>query len=211
MDQTSLDFFNRLSAAIAAQFGSNCEVVVHDLTAASMEHTIAAIENGHVTNRKEGDGPSHIVLEALKGDRENLHDQLKYLTKTRDGRILKSSTVYIRNKEGVAEGIFSINQDVTDLLMAHTALTSMLNLDQDQERKPERIPQNVSELLDDLIDEATALVGKPVALMTKEDKIRAMQYLNRAGAFLITKSSDKVAKHFSISKYTLYSYLDAAK
>ena len=59
------------------------------------------------------------------------------------------------------------------------------------------------------MQDSTALVGKPVPLMTKDDKIRAAQYLNRAGAFLITKSGDKVAKHFGISKYTLYSYLDA--
>lgn len=28
------------------------------------------------------------------------------------------------------------------------------------------------------------------------------------GAFLVTKSGDKIAKHFGISKYTLYSYID---
>ena len=48
-------------------------------------------------------------------------------------------------------------------------------------------------------------------MMTKEDKIKAIQFLNNAGAFLITKSGDKVSKQFSISKYTLYSYMDASK
>ena len=47
--------------------------------------------------------------------------------------------------------------------------------------------------------------------MTKEDKIKAIQFLNDAGAFLITKSGDKVAKFFGISKYTLYSYVDINK
>ena len=32
--------------------------------------------------------------------------------------------------------------------------------------------------------------------------------LSQHGAFLITKSGDKVAKYFGISKYTLYSYID---
>ena len=53
-----------------------------------------------------------------------------------------------------------------------------------------------------------ALVGKPVALMNKDDKVRAIQFLNKSGAFLVTKSGDKVAKYFGISKYTLYSYID---
>ena len=52
------------------------------------------------------------------------------------------------------------------------------------------------------------LVGKPVALMTKDDKVRAIQFLSRNGALLITKSGEKIARHFGISKYTLYSYLD---
>ena len=47
--------------------------------------------------------------------------------------------------------------------------------------------------------------------MTKEDKIKAIQFLNDSGAFLIMKSGDKVSNHFRISKYTLYSYIDAAK
>jgi len=50
-----------------------------------------------------------------------------------------------------------------------------------------------------------------VALMNKEDKVRAIQFLNQSGAFLVTKSGDKVAKYFGISKYTLYSYIDANK
>ena len=52
------------------------------------------------------------------------------------------------------------------------------------------------------------LIGVPVAMMTKDDKVKALNFLNDAGAFLITKSGDKVAKYFGISKYTLYSYVD---
>ena len=44
--------------------------------------------------------------------------------------------------------------------------------------------------------------------MTKDDKVRAIRFLNDSGAFLVTKSGDKVAKYFGISKYTLYSYID---
>ena len=75
--------------------------------------------------------------------------------------------------------------------------------------QPHRIAANVNDLLDDLISQSVALVGKPVAMMNKEDKIRAIHFLNDAGAFLITKSGDKVTKYFGISKFTLYSYIDA--
>jgi len=69
----------------------------------------------------------------------------------------------------------------------------------------------VNDLLDNLIRQSVELVGKPVALMNKDDKIKAISFLNDAGAFLITKSGDKVSEHFGISKFTLYSYINEVK
>lgn len=206
-----LDFLGRMAKALAAQFGSNCEVVVHDLTNDDSEHTIAIIENGHVSERHTGGSASLVVLEALKRrDDPTLTDEYGYLTKTRDGRILKSSTLYVRNEQGVIDAVFSINYDVTEFLMAERAVGALLN-HRKEEEKPERIPQNVNDLLDDLIEQSVEHVGKPVAMMTKDDKVSAIQFLNRAGAFLVTRSGDKVSKFFGISKYTLYSYIDAKK
>ena len=152
MDDKTLDFVKRLAKAMAAQFGGNCEVVVHDLNPGDPERTIAAIENGHVSRRRVGDGSSPVVLEALKRRGEHMEDELGYHTKTSDGR---------------------------------------------------------NELLDELIEKSVRLVGKPVAMMNKEDKVRAIRYLNDAGAMLITKSGDRISSYFGISKYTLYSYLDS--
>ena len=207
-----LDLMKRLALAITEQFGDNSEVVVHDLKGGDAEHTIVAIENGHVSQRQLGDGPSRIVLETLQHkDAGAPGDMRGYLTKTRDGRILKSSTVFLKDQAGEVEGVFSINYDITELLMAERAIDSILNHKTAGQEQPDRIPQNVNDLLDDLIDQSVALVGKPVAMMNKDDKITAIQFLNNAGAFLVTKSGDKVSKYFGISKYTLYSYIDAKK
>jgi len=65
--------------------------------------------------------------------------------------------------------------------------------------------------LDTLIEQALSEIGKPVALMTKDDKVKVVQTLNQAGAFLITKSGDKVASILGISKFTLYNYMDTKK
>ena len=184
--------------------------MVHDLDSNDPNSSIVAIENGHVTGRKVGDGPSHVVLEALRSGRENLTDHLSYLTRTKDGKILKSSTIYVRDDDGEAIGIFAINYDITLMLAMEENLKQFTATDQDQ-REPERISRNVGDLLDELIEQSVKIVGKPVALMTKEDKVKAIQFLNETGAFLITKSGDKVCRFFGISKYTLYSYIDEAK
>ena len=139
---------------------------------------------------------------------------MAYLTKTHDGRILKSSTLYIRDASGTVCAIFAINYDITSLLTLESGLRPLLAVGPEQAGggpEPERIPLNVNELLDELIAQSIRLVGKPVPAMTKEDKIKAIRFLNDAGAFLVTKSGDRVTERFGISKYTLYSYLEAGK
>lgn len=209
MRKGELEVLSRIAKAVATQFGANCEVVVHDLTGDDMEQTIAYIENGHVTKRELGAGPSMVVLEAMKEHGGDIPDHLNYLTKTQDGRILRSSTVYIKNDKGKPEAIFSINYDMTELLMAQSVIGALAQTDNGDEA--ERIPTNVNELLEDLLEQSVKLVGKPVAMMNKEDKVKAIAFLNDAGALLITKSGDKIANYFGISKYTLYSYLDNGK
>ena len=211
MDAKLLELLEQIAKAIAAQFGSNCEVVLHELSGKSTYSSIVAIENGHVTGRKVGDGPSHVVLEQLGHEDDSVRDQFGYLTRTKDGKILKSSSIYIRDGEGKIVAIFCINFDVSALQMFEATLHELITPDLKERKEPERITLNVSDLLDDLIRQADELVGKPVALMNKDDKVKAIRYLNKSGAMMITKSGDKIAKHFGISKYTLYSYLDNGK
>ena len=203
METKRLETLKQIAAGIAAQFGDKCEVVIHDVSSSHPEHTIVHIENGHVS-------ASMVVLEQLEHQHEQPQDHLCYLTRTPDGKILKSSSLYIRNSRGAVTAIFSINYDVTGLMMMQRQLNEMLSTQDKEQTEPEKII-NVNDVLDELIQQSVALVGKPAALMNKDDKIRAIRFLSDAGAFLVTKSGDKVAKYFGISKYTLYSYIDANK
>jgi len=47
--------------------------------------------------------------------------------------------------------------------------------------------------------------------MSREDKIRFIHYLDEKGAFLITKSGERIQDYLGISKYTLYKYLDMSR
>ncbi|MGI6117438.1 MAG: helix-turn-helix transcriptional regulator [Bilifractor sp.] len=210
MTKNEMDFCLRLAHGIAEQFGANCEIAIHDLESKDPEHSIVAIEHGEITGRKVGDGPSHIVIEAMQHGSENLEDKLAYLTRTKDGRILRSSTIYIRNSRGKVTGIFSINYDITLLIALGENIRSLTDTGEDGE-EPEAISQNVSDLLEDLISQSIKLVGKPVALMSKEDKLKAIRFLNDSGAMLITKSGPRICEVFGFSKYTLYNYLEEIK
>lgn len=207
MEAGKLEMLRQIAAGIAAQFGSNCEVLVHDVSNHHAESSVVVIENGHVSGRKLGDGASKVVMDFLKEGNVDKQDHLAYLTKTPDGKILKSSTMYIKNSKGKVYAILSINYDISALLLVDNAIKDLIGTQDKVQSEPEKIV-NVNDLLTELIEQSVALVGKPVALMNKEDKVKAIQFLNKNGAFLVTKSGDKIAKYFGISKYTLYSYID---
>ena len=207
-DDLTLESLIMIAHGIARHFGNDCEVCIHDLQANDLEHTICYIINGHVSGRKIGDGASKIVLETLealkKGD--NVSDHLGYRTHTSDGRILKSSTIFLKDESGKYRFILGINHDMTDFINAQSALSNIVeNIETSSEDIYGQIPLSVNDLLDNLI------VGKTPALMTKDEKVKAIKFLQDAGAFLITRSGDKISQFFGISKFTLYSYIDQAK
>ncbi|MEC0121102.1 helix-turn-helix transcriptional regulator [Paenibacillus apiarius] len=206
--QEELPFLQALVKGIAAQFGDQCEVVLHDLTL-PYDRTIVAIENGHITGRHVGDPGTNLGLELLRGTQQD-GNKLNYITQTKDGRLLRSTSLYMRNREGQIIGSLCINYDITDLTMAEKALKSLTMIGLQPEVK-ESFVTNVNDLLDTLIQEAQAQIDKPVALMTKEDKMKLLILLDDKGAFLIKKAGEKICAYLGISKYTLYSYLEEAK
>lgn len=203
--QEEFAFFESLMKGLTAIFGTNCEVVLHDLTD-SYESTVVMIENGHVTDRRVGDCGSNLGLEVLRGTVRN-GDKYGYFTNTRDGRVLRSSSVYIRDDEGKVIGCLCINFDVSNLMVADKTIRSLLS-NGEGEKEEEFFVNDVNQLLDALLQKAMEEVGKPVSYMTRDDRIRVVKYLDQKGAFLITKSGNRICQFLDISKFTLYSYLD---
>ncbi len=203
--QEEFAFFESLMKGLTAIFGTNCEVVLHDLTE-SYESTVVMIENGHVTDRRVGDCGSNLGLEVLLGTVRN-GDKYGYFTNTRDGRVLRSSSVYVRDDEGKVIGCLCINFDVSNLMVADKTIRSLISSGEG-EKEEEFLVNDVNQLLDALLQKVMEEVGKPVSYMTRDDRIRVVKYLDQKGAFLITKSGNRICQFLDISKFTLYSYLD---
>lgn len=208
-----MEFLTSMVKGIAKQFGNNCEVVLLDLTQHEKYGSglIVLIENGHVTGRKVGDTGTNLGLEVLRGGTDREGDKHNYLTKTKDGRMLRSTTMYIRNSKGRPIGCICINYDITSLMVAESAIKEFTDLSNVNTDVKEVFVNNVNDVLAVLIQEAQNHIGTPVALMSKEDKMKGIKYLDEKGAFLIQKSGDKICDYFNISKYTLYNYLDVVR
>src|SRR5690554_1987014 len=92
------NFMSKLMDMLEKQLGKNSEIVLHDLRH-GYEHTIVDIRNGEITGRKIGGTGSNLGLEVLKG-KEGSGDKYNYITKLPGGRYLRSSSLYIVDKEG---------------------------------------------------------------------------------------------------------------
>ena len=209
MDAETRRMIESIMKLIAGQFGPKCEVVLHDW-ANEYHHTIVAIENGKVTGRKVGGSGSNLGLEVLRGTRDG-SSQLSYLTRTKDGKLLRSSTMYLEDETGRKIGALCINYDISDLLAVQNTISDMtlFPLGVPGTNGPhEFFSDDVNEMLDFLIEESMKLVDKDSSELTKEDKKKIVSFLDKKGALLITKSGEKICRQLGISKFTLYNYLE---
>jgi predicted transcriptional regulator YheO len=196
-------FFDQLLTLIANQFGNKCEVVLHDLTK-DYNHTIVDIRNGHVTNRAVGGCGSNLGLEVLRGTVVD-GDRFNYVTHTPDGKILRSSSTYISDDDGKIIGSLCINYDITETVRFEDFLKRFNHYDFGQE---EVFAEDVNGLLDYLIMQGQNIIGKNPDLMSKEEKMDFIGYLDKKGACLVTRSSERVCELLKISKFTFYNYLE---
>ncbi|MDP4109524.1 MAG: helix-turn-helix transcriptional regulator [Bacillota bacterium] len=197
-----MDLLKNFMVLVSREFGEKCEVVLHSYED-GYNKTIIAIENGQVSGRKVGDCGGVLGLEVLKGTSDG-SNQFNYVTTTKNGKILRSSTGYLYNDKHEPIGAMCINYDITDALNVKDFDPATLS----GIEANETLVNSVTELLDQLLEECQKYVGKPAEEMKKEDKMKALRFLDEKGAFLITKSGTRICKFLNISKFTLYNYLD---
>ncbi|GAA0938300.1 helix-turn-helix transcriptional regulator [Nonomuraea longicatena] len=191
--------------AVATAVGPHCEVVLHDLSAHDMRRSIAAIEHGHVTGRSVGGPSTNLGLEMLRTEEED-HDAFGYRGRTGDGRQLRSSSVYFRDETGRVIAALCVNVDLTPLQGARAHIDGMLG--EEAPVREEIFAGDIVEVLDNLIEAAIDNTGKSVALMTKDDKLEVLRYLDEKGAFFVKRSVERVARRLNVSRVTAYNYLD---
>lgn len=204
-----LTFFSGLLDMLSAHLGDSCEIVLHDWSR-PYEHTIIDIRNNSITKRNVNDCGSNLGLEIMSGN-SNGADRYNYITRTKDGKILRSSSFYIRDKEDKIIGAICINTDISETVQFERTLKKYNMFDYANRISDEFFANDVNELLDYYIEHAVEIINKPISAMDKNDKIRFIGILDKRGAFLISKSSEKISSLLDISKFTFYNYLDLAR
>lgn len=205
-----------LADVIAAQFGPNTEVVVHDFTG-DLDHSIVYIVNGHVTGRSIGDAPTESFVQYMKQSTQG-KDKIRQIIHTPDGKFIRSSTANFYDDDGTLNSSLCINQDITNLVSLESAVKGLAEefyFDHStlaaEETMPKSTTTSIHTMMDNIITEGMAMIGTPADKMNKEAKIKLLSFLDERGVFLIQKSGQKVCDLLGISKFTLYNYLEEVR
>ena len=206
--------------ALAGTFGPSLEVVLHDLR--TPERSIVVIANGHVSGRRVGGpiigGPVQDKALRLLRERSTVpRAMISYTTRTPNGRDLKStSIVYYDGRTGEPIVALCLNYDLTTFQAARAALDALVRTDgpiagDEMVREATQAQTDLTAMIRSMIEKAIGDIGKPVALMSKEEKSAVVAALDESGLFAIRGAVERVAHALAISRFTVYNYLKESR
>lgn len=198
---------------MAKTLGSDCEVVLHDLTLP--EKPIVYGVNTHVTKKREGRSYEELfadILESAELEEDCLVNRYYH---TNTGKLVRSSTALLRDEENQLIGAISMTLDTTKISQCVYWLNTMMP-NMEYQIKPNVVKtqnslpaDHITVMIEKVIEE---IIGNQnIELLRREDKIELIREMERQGVFLVKGAIDMVAEQLSISKVTVYSYIDEVK
>jgi predicted transcriptional regulator YheO len=202
---------------LGAACGKNYEVVLQDLREGKMG--IVAIANGNISGRKVGGPPTDLALRLVAQEVWKTKDYIcNYEGKTRDTRILHSSTFFIKNRnKDKLLGMLCINIDTSiyaNLSEAVLRLTGLAPLDESRgpsgNSQVENFYTNMDEIIKSVFQEIGLDDGSNPQL-SQDDRLKIIERLMDHGIFLLRGSVSNVAEKLRCSEASAYRYIAMVK
>lgn len=201
-----LDALRPVIEGIAETFGPWCEVVLHDYR--RPERSVVAIA-GSVTNRHVGGAMSEIGLSMVaRGD--DAANDLNYVTRTPNGKVIKSSTMPLRDANGHVFAALCINLDIMPLRQVGSLVDHLIGAETRQVATT-TFTDDFDEVVDAMVTAEEARLGKPVATLTPEERIGFVGDLDARGVFSVRNAVPRVAAKLGVSRSGLYATLTRAR
>lgn len=196
-------------------YGSNCEVALYDLIEG--KNQICAISNNTLSGRKVGD-PLTKTLNKLIEEKQYMDRDFitRFPSKTKDGKVSRTSVLFIKNKEGELIGLLTLSFNLDSLISSANFLNSFLS---ELTGGPERnLAEEKGPITEDfstpIEDYAMSIIQKTIEeknvspeRLSTDEKIEIVQKLNNKGVFLLKGAVNEVAKQLKISEPTIYRYI----
>lgn len=198
-----LDTLRELLEPMSKAIGGRSELVLHDFR--QPEHSIVAI-GGDVTGRRPGGSVTQIGLAIIRAG-DDAEGEYHYTTQAPNGRILKSSTVPLRDAEGHVFGALCVNVDVTELWRTSRVIQQMIGADTAQTPQPVTFVDDIDRVIDEVLQEETSMLGRPLTGLAKPERLQLLKALDYRGVFSLQRSVPQIADHLGLSRATLYNDL----
>ncbi|ANZ41565.1 hypothetical protein BBK82_42060 [Lentzea guizhouensis] len=193
---------------IAATFGRSCEVVLHDYR--DQEQSVVAVA-GSVTGRAAGDAMSEIGLRVLAAGAD-ARNEVGYVTRAQDGRVLKCTTLPLRDVDGTLIGALCVNVDLSAINRATGVLSDLLGLSALEEpAATTNFSGDLDQVVESLVERAERAHAVPVAALGRDERLVLVRSLHEAGVFGLRGAPGRIAKRLGISRTGLYNDLAELK
>jgi predicted transcriptional regulator YheO len=203
-----MDTAARMVEFLGIACGETCEIVLQDLRPGKMR--IVAIANGHISGRSVGAPLTDLALKLIAQGVWKTRDHIcNYEGKTRDNRILHSSTFFIKN-EGKLWGMLSVNVDVSQYIRISNDILRLAGLNSISQisaigSQTENFYDNMEEIIKSVFTELKT--EDSVERLSQADRLVVIERLMDRGIFLLRGSVSCVAQKLQCSEASLYRYI----
>lgn len=196
--------------------GDAYEIVLQDVSPDKMN--IVAIANGHVSGRTIGAPLTDLSLQMLTDGEWKTKEYLcNYTGATKDGKLLKSSTFFIKEDRKLV-GMLCINQDTSRFQAISDEVLRIGGIMSQQahsENKPELMPRKVENFSEDfsemtiraILDTLGTDNQIPLNRLKQSERMKIVEGLNKKGVFVMRGAVSEVARQLECSEASIYRYL----
>lgn len=202
----------------------NCEIVLHNVE--NVDKSIVAMKNNHISGRDIGGPITDFGLMLLKDKVYEKKDYiLNYSSKSKDGRIFRSSTYFVKNDYNELIAMLCVNIDLSvtskiknffdEYLSTYLGgdnikdnfVEENINVKNDTDII-EHLENSVDDIVSNIIQQNLTNLNIPLERLSAEERIEIVRILNENGIFLIKGSVAEVAKQLGVSENTVYRYIN---
>lgn len=185
---------------IAATFGPFCEVLVHDYR--TPESSVVAVA-GTLTGRRAGD-PMSVIGRRMHAAADDAQPDLNYQNRTPDGRLMKSSTIPLRDSTGHVIGALCINLDTTVLHTMHDQLESLIGATTTETVPTTHFPSNFDAALDEILLFESRSRGKELGELTKAERGELLRRIDEHGLLEARGAVKRISTKLGVSRAAIY-------
>jgi len=220
MNDNTLKQYSILVEFLGKALGPDYEVALYDI--GSETNSLVAIANGYISGRAIGAPMTNMALNTMSNKLyKNSNYKLNYHGISKDQRILRSSTMFIKDENEELVGMLCINFDDSkfvnlsneilklchpnELIEKHCTYESINTLSDDE---VETFSGSISEVTETVLNKVLASKNIPIDRLTQDERLDVIDMLIQKGVFMLKGAVSEVAKQLHCSEPTIYRYIN---